>query len=334
MLRIPVNRWKGLLTKASVACCFLAFAFSAQAASPLSPGAPIPLTGAKGGFDFIRIDSAANRLLAAHEKNKTLDVFDLKTKKLVKAVPTGTCQDVAVDVKREKYYVSGNDPARFVIVDRKTLEVTGELPLAKDTDLVGYNPNTGLVYVSNDTAGETWVIDPDAKKVVTTIKYQGGGVEVLVFDPQYKYLYQAIKGSNMIAQVDAATNKVLNHWPLAPDTGPHGIALVPESNGLLVACQGKLVLMDRTTGKILDRVDIGQKVDQMAYDAGTKLAYCAGKFGQLSVVRVEGDKLTAVGNVADEQNATSVTLDSKTHTVWIAYAKGDEAFVQPFTPAE
>jgi DNA-binding beta-propeller fold protein YncE len=334
MLRIPVNRWKALLTKASVACCISAFAFSAQAAEPLTPGTPIVLPGTQGGFDFIRIDTAGNRLLLAHEKNKTFDVFDLKSKKLVKSVPTGTCQDAAVDLKHDRYYVSGNDPSRFVSVNRKTLAVVAQLPMSADSDLVAYNPNTGRFYQSNDTAAEVWVIDPDAKKIVTTIKYQGGGVEDLVFDPDYKHMYQAIKGSNMIAEVDAATNQVLHQWPLAPDTGPHGIALVPEGNGLLVACAGKLVLMDRTTGKILDRADIAQRVDEMAYDPGKKLAYCAGRFGKLSVVRVEGDKLTSLGDVSDEQMATSVTVDPKTHTVWIAYGKGDQAFLQPFTPAE
>ena len=333
MLRILVNRRKELLTKGSLVCWFLAFALSAQAQAPLTAGAPIPLTGTHGDFDFLRVDTAMNRLLVAHEKNKTFDVFDLKTKKLIKAVPTGTCQDVAIDVKRGKYYVSGNDPGRFVIVDRKTLAVTGELPLPKDTDLVGFNPSTGLVYISNDTAGETWVIDPDAKKVVTTIKYTGSGVEDIVFDPGYKHMYQAVKGSNTISEVDPVTNRVLNQWSLAPDTGPHGIALVPESNALLVACQGKLVLLDLSTGKILDRVDIAQKVDEVAYDSSNHLSYSGGKLGKLSVVRVESNKLTSLGDVSDEQGATSVAVDPKTHAVWIIYVKGDQTFVQPFTPA-
>jgi len=335
MLRILVNRRKELLTKGSLVCWFLAFALSAHAASPLTPGDPIALPGTHGGFDFIRIDTAGNRLLLAHEKNKTLDVFSLDSKKLVKAVPTGTVQDVGVDEKRGNYYASGNDPGRFVIVSIKGLKVTGELPMPKDTDLVGYDPVNGLFYMSNDTAAQTWVIDPAAKKVVTTIDMKGGGVEDLVFDQGYQHLFQAVKkGSDSVVRIDTATNKVLNVWPIAPDTGPHGMALVSDGDGLLVACDDNLVLMSRSTGKILDRAPIAKKVDQVAYDPGNHLAYAASEFGEIGVVRVTGNKLTKLDSVPDEKDATSIVVDPKTHTVWIAYSKGSRSFVQPFTPAQ
>lgn len=335
MSRNPIDRWKRALIKLSVACCCFAFAFSAQAQAPLTAGTPIAITGTKGKFDFIRVDTGMDRLLLAQEGNKSFDVFDLKSKKLVKIVDTSTSQDAAVDLKHDRYYVSGNDPHRMVIVDRKSLTVLGTVPTPADTDLIAYDPDTQRVYESNDTAGEVWVINPETKKITTTIKYQGGGVEDLVFDQGYKHLFQATKkGTDTIAVVDPDTNQVVDQWPLAPDTGAHGIALVPESNGLLVACAGKLVLMDRTNGKILDRCDIAERVDEMAYDPGKKLAYCAGRLGKLSVVRVEGDKLNSLGDVSDEQMATSVAVDLKTHTVWIAYGKGDQAFVQPFTPAK
>ncbi|MGH9355000.1 MAG: YncE family protein, partial [Terriglobia bacterium] len=300
---------------------------------------PILLPGTHGHFDFMRVDTSANRLLLAQEEgNGAFLVFDLNSKKLLKRVPTSTSQDAAVDLKNDRYYVSGNDPHRMVIVSRKTLRVLGVVPVPANTDLIGYNPNTGQVYESNDTAGEVWVIDPSSKKILTTIKLPGSGVEDLAFDPQYQKLYQAVKGSNMIAEIDPASNQVLHSWPLAPDTGPHGIAMVPESNGLLVACAGKLVLMDRTNGKILSRADIAQGVDQIAYDPGAHKVYCASKLGKISVVWLDGNKLTSVGDVPDEPGTHSIAVDPNTHIVWIDYGKGkegNECFVQPFTlPSE
>lgn len=335
MFRMPVNRCSGLLTKAGLACGFLAFALSASAAPPLKAGNPIPLPGAHGGFDFLRVDSSANRLLLAQEKgNVAFNVFDLGTRKLVKRVPTSTTQDTAIDLKRDLYYVSGNDPHRMIIISRKTLRIVGTVPVPANTDLIAYNPLTGQIHESNDTAGEHWVINARTRKIVATVKYDGSGVEDLAFDPGYKHLYQAIKGTNMIAEVDATTNKVLHQWPLAPDTGPHGIAIVPESNGLLVACAGKLVLMDRSNGKILDRVDTPQGVDQIAYDPHTHLTYLASKLGELAVVRLTGDKLTSLGSLPDAPTTHSVTVDPRTHTVWIGYAQGGQSYVQPFTPTE
>jgi DNA-binding beta-propeller fold protein YncE len=193
---------------------------------------------------------------------------------------------------------------------------------------------TGLVYECNDKAGELWVIDPATKKIVTTIKLDGSGVEDMVFDPGYKHLYQTVKGKNTIAVIDPASNKVLEAWPCAPDTGAHGIAIVSESNGLLVACAGKLVLFDRSTGKVTATAPTGGRVDEMAYDPGLHIAYCASRQGKISVVAVEAGKLTALGDVPDETGTGDIVVDPKTHTVWIAYKKGDQCFAQPFTPAK
>ena len=325
--------FKKIQSGISASCLLLALALRAQAA-PLTAGEPIVLPGTQGGFDFIRMDTAANRLLLGHEGNKSFDVFDLGTRKLLKVVPTSTAQDVAVDVKRGCYYVSGNDPARMVIVDSTKLEVTGEVPVPANTDLIGFNPMTGLVYECNDTAGELWVIDPAAKKIVTIIKLDGAGVEDLAFDPEYKHLYQTVKGKNTIAVIDPASNKVLAAWPCAPDKGGHGIAVVPESNGLLVACAGKLVLFDRSSGKVAATAVTGGRVDEMAYDPGLHVAYCASRQGAISVVTVEAGKLTALGDVPDEAGTGDIAVDPKTHTVWIAYKKGDQCFVQPFTPTK
>lgn len=333
MSKIIAGDLKKIKSGIGVGCLLLALTLRVQAAS-LTAGEPILLPGTHDGFDFIRLDAAGNRLLLGHEGNKSFDVFDLNTRKLLKVVPTSTSQDATTDAKRGSYYVSGNDPGRMVIVDSTKLEITGEVPTPANTDLIAFNPTTGLVYECNDTAGEVWVIDPAAKKIVTTIKVDGSGVEDLAFDPEYKHLYQAVKGKNTIAVIDPASNKVLEAWPCAPDKGAHGIAIVPESNGLLVACASKLLLFDRSSGKITSTAATGARVDEMAYDPGLHVAYCASRQGAISVLKVEGGKLTSLGNVPDENGTGDITVDPKTHTVWIAYKKGEECFVQPFTPTK
>ena len=172
----------------------LALSLNAQTAA-LTAGDPIPLPGSTGRYDFIQFDTANNRLLLGHEENKSFDVFDLGSGKLT-VVATGTSQDAVTDGKNGFYYVSGNDPGRMVIVDAKTLTVAGEVPLPADTDLIGYDPQTGLVHLCNDTAAQQWVIDPVAKKIVTTIKFDGTGLEDLALDLKNRRLYQAVKGAN------------------------------------------------------------------------------------------------------------------------------------------
>lgn len=311
---------------------FLAFSVNAQTV-PLTPGDPIPLPGSTGKYDFIQFDAAGNRLLLGHEENKSFDVFDLASRQL-KVIPTGTSQDAATDAKNGLYYVSGNDPGRMVIVDAKTLTVAGEVPLSAATDLIGYDPQTGLVHICNDTAAEQWVVDPVAKKIVTTIKFHGTGMEDMALDLKNRRLYQAVKGANTIAEVDLDNNKVLAAWPLAPDKGPHGIALVPDANNLLVACASNLVILSCSSGKVLATAPIGARVDEMAYDPGLHMAYCASRVGKISAVSVGTDTLTPAGDVPDVTRTGDITVDTGTHTVWIAYPKGGKCFAQPFTPVQ
>ena len=316
-----------------VASLLFTLSLGAQTA-PLTAGDPIPLPGSTGGYDFIQCDTAGNRLLLGHEGNHSFDVFDLGSHQLLKVVPTGTSQDAATDVKNSLYYVSGNDPGRLVIVNSKDLTVAGAVPMDSDTDLIGYDPQTGLVHLCNDKAAEQWVIDPVAKKIVTTIKFDGTGMEDMALDLKNRRLYQAVKGSSTIAQVDLDSNKILAAWPLAPDKGPHGIALVSDSDGLLVACASNLVLLSTSNGKILATAAIGARVDEMTYDPGLHTAYCASRVGKISVITVGADTLAPAGNVPDAARTGDITVDPATHTVWIAYSKGDQCFAQPFTPAQ
>ncbi|HTR40223.1 MAG TPA: hypothetical protein VMH87_01230 [Pseudomonadales bacterium] len=335
--------------KTQIASCFgsLLFAFSLSAqTAPLTAGDPIPLPGTTDGYDFIQFDSNGNRLLLGHEGNKSFDVYDLGSKKLT-VVPTSTSQDAATDVKNHLYYVSGNDPGRLVIVNSKSLAVVGEVPVPSNVDLIGYDPQTGLVHLCNDKAAEQWVIDPVAKKIVTTIKFDGTGMEDVALDLKNRRLYQAVKGTSTIAQVDLDSHKILAAWPLAPDKGPHGIALVPGTDGLLVACASNLVLLSTSTGKVVATAPIGARVDEMAYDPGLHMAYCASRVGKISVIDVEldttgstgarlvrADTLIPRGEVSDVTKTGDITVDPATHTVWIAYVKGDQCFAQPFTPSQ
>jgi hypothetical protein len=130
----------------------------------------------KKGFDFIRVDTDANRPLLAHKGNKSFDIFDLDTRKLLKVVPSSTSQDATPVAKRGCYFASGN---RMVIVDSTQLEISSEVPIPANTDLIAFNPMTGLVCECNDTDREVWVIGPAVKKIVTTVNVDGSGVEDL-----------------------------------------------------------------------------------------------------------------------------------------------------------
>ena len=303
-----------------------------QAAPSLDAGKPIPLPGTSGRFDFIRIDSAADRLLLGHTGNHSFDVFDIKSGKLLKSFTGYDAADAGSDSGRGFYYASCSDPARLLMVDSSKMEVAGEVPLPANSDLMGVNPVTGMVHVCDDTAPNRWVIDPSTKKIDHTIKFEGSGMEDVAFSADGKLVYQAIKGTGSIAVYDIETQKVTATWPCGVK-GPWGMAMVADQNVLLAACAEKLLMVDCATGKLVTSAPIAKSVDEVAYDPALHRAYCSSRTGKISVIQVGHAKLTPLDDVTSQSGCANVVVDPKTHTVWIAYGNKDGAFVQPFTQA-
>ncbi len=298
----------------------------------LTPHEPVPLNGTKGKFDFIKVDPALHRLLACHTGNGSLDVIDVTSSKLIKSLPLGAAQGVAIDAKNHRYFVSVSKPPKMVIVSSETLNVIGEVGLTSPADLVAYCPVINSVFVCNDEKPELWIIDPEARIIVTSITLPGSGMEDLDFNQDASYLFQNLKESSSLAKIDPKTRQVVDQWPTAPAEKPHGLAMVPSAGAVLIAGgTGKLVLMDLTSGKILASTDIASRVDEIAYDPALQQAYCASGLGTMSVVGVTPSKLTTLASIPTSAGAHSIAVDPTTHTVWIAYAKGDVPYVQAYT---
>jgi len=314
-----------------ISAMVLLFSTHLHAAS-LTPGTPVELTGTQGKFDFIKVDATLRRLLACHTQNGSLDVIDIDASKLIKSIPTGAAQGVAVDDKGGRYFVSVSKPPKLVIIDSKTLEVTGEVPLSDPADVMAYQPKSNRAFVCNDDKPELWIIDPEAKKIIATVNMPGFGMEDLGFNADGSFLFQNLKDTGVLLKVDPAAQTVIDKWPTAPADKPHGLAMVDEQTAVLIAGgTGKLVLLDLASGKVLASADIATRVDEIAYDPGLRQAYCASGTGVISVVSVEKGALKTLDSIPSAQGAHSIAVDPKTHTVWIAFAKDTKAFVQPFT---
>ncbi len=313
--------------------------------APLTAGKPVVLAGTHGRFDFLGIDPVRKRLLAAHTGNESLDIIDLDSGALIKAIPVGAAQGTAADPQH--YYASVSKPAQLVVVDAGKLEVVGKVPLSGPADVMAFNPQTGLAYVCHDDAKEVWVVNPAQKKVIATIDLPSDSPEDLAFDPAFHRLYQNLKTASQVAVIDPETKKVIALWPVAPAQSPHGMAVVHLEDAVktqsgtgdfalygiaVVGGNGKLVVLDLKDGRVAGSCDVAERVDQIAYDPGLNRVYCASGAGKISVVQIAAGKLSSLGDVPSSEGAHSIAVDPKTHTVWIVYAKGETSIVQPFTP--
>ena len=82
-----------------------------------------------------------------------------------------------------------------------------------------------------------------------------------------------------------------------------------------------MLMMDGTSGKVLAEVPIGKGVDATCFDPGTRLAFASCGDGTTTIAREDGDKLTVVQTLKTEPRAKTMTLDPKTHRIYLASAK-------------
>jgi DNA-binding beta-propeller fold protein YncE len=303
-----------------------------SAADSLTPSDPVELSRTQGKFDFIKIDFPNSRLLACHTGNSSLDVIDVTRSNFIKSIPIGNAQGVAIDSKNNRYFVSVSKPSKMVIVDSKKLEAIGEVTLPGPADLIAYHPETDRVFICRDDKPLIWVIDPQEKKILSTISFPGGGMEDLGFDSQGAFLFQCLKDSSELAKFDLKTGKIFAQWSTLPIDRPHGMAMVPGTDQVLIVGEtGKLGLFNLNNGEILGTADVSPKVDEIAYDPKLRRVYCASGLGTISVVGLDHNTLTTLPPLMSSPGAHSIAVDPQTHTVWIAFAKNDKSYVQAFT---
>lgn len=310
--------------------CALA-TFATAADSPLVAQPPIVVPDSKGGFDYLQVDDSQRRLLCNHTGNGSLDVFNADSGALIKHIMVGAAQGVAIDEKDGKYIVSLSREKKAVIIDSKSLEKTGETKLGGPADAIWFDPKNDCVYIGHDDATDIFVVSVKTSKLVATITIPEGP-EYILYDAGADRIYVNIKSSDELLVIDPVTNTVKEHWPTAPARRPHGLAFNPKTQRLFSAgANGKLVVMDAKTGKVITSVDIATGVDQIAFDAGKKRVYCASGTGVISVVEETPDGAVLLGNVKTAKGAKTVTVDPTTHAVWVAYGEGGQSFIRKLT---
>src|SRR3981189_2725308 len=107
---------------AALALGLVIAAWAAERGLAWPTAASVEIPQSSGKFDFLRIDSKRQRLLAAHEKDGTSDFIDLGQHPLITRLKVGAAVDTAMDPESNFYYVSVQEEERVAVVDAATLK--------------------------------------------------------------------------------------------------------------------------------------------------------------------------------------------------------------------
>jgi DNA-binding beta-propeller fold protein YncE len=277
-------------------------------------GGPLP-----AAWDYLNVDTAAKRLYVSH--GSEVVVMDTATGKVAGRI-ADTPGVHGITFGAGRVFTSNGRENKISIVDPKTLQTLSKVDTGgANPDALTFEPKKQEVWVFNHTGHSATEIEAATGKVVATIPLSGDA-ESGQADAAAGRVFVNIEDKDSIDVIDMASKKVVANWPVAPGSGPTGMALDVASHRLFVGAGKFMVMLDSTSGKVVASVPICGGTDATWFDAGTKLAFSSCRDGHVTVARVDApDKMTVVQTIDTSQGSKTMALDSGTHRIYVAAAK-------------
>jgi DNA-binding beta-propeller fold protein YncE len=279
--------------------------------------------GGEGGWDYLTLDSEAHRLYVARATR--VMVIDVDSGKQVGEIPnTNGVHGVALLHKLGRGITTNGKDDSATLFDLKTLAPIATIKTGGKPDGILFDEFSGLVMTFNGKSNDSTLIDPE-KAVVAGDVALPGRPETAVSDDKGK-VFVNLEDKNQIAVIDITSRKVVTTWPLTGCEEPTGLALDGANRRLFSGCHnGLLFVVDADSGRVVQKLTIGNGVDATKYDKKAGLIFTSNGEGNVSVIQQEGpDKYASFANVTTQKGAKTMALDTDKHVVYsVANAVGE-----------
>jgi DNA-binding beta-propeller fold protein YncE len=277
--------------------------------------------GGEGGWDYLTVDAKARRLYVSH--GTEVDVINLDTEAVINRIGNMKgVHGIALAPELNRGFISNGQEGTVAVFDLDSgKEVGSRIKAGENPDAILYEPSTKRVIAFNGRSKDATVIDAKEGEVIGTIAL-GGKPEFAVTDGN-GLVWVNIEDKSEVVQFDAKTMQVLNRWSLSPGEEPSALAFDVANHRLFSGCGNKLMTaMDSKTGKVITTAPIGDGVDAAAFDADKKRVFTSQGDGTMTVIHQDSpDKYSVEETVKTAPRARTMTLDPKTHKVYLSTAQ-------------
>jgi YVTN family beta-propeller protein len=300
----------------AVMATFMAGVHAASAAPLYTVTHSVPL-GAPDKWDYVYLDSVAQRVYVAH--GTEISVVDAASLK-----PAGTLTGIqgahGVLIVGDHGYASNGKSGTVTIFDPATLTPQKSLHAAPDADGMVYDPVSKSIYVVDGDSGSLTVIDTQTDAVRATVA-AGGSLEFAGVDGRgHLFVNEANPGH--VLRVDTATNKVTDRWAIPGCTEPTGLAVDSANHRVFTSCHSATMLvLNSDTGRVVATLPIGRGTDAAAFDPRRQRVYSSNADGTLSVFNEKTpDSFVKLGDVPTAPGARTLALDLSTGRIFVVTA--------------
>jgi DNA-binding beta-propeller fold protein YncE len=279
-------------------------------------------------FDYLTIDEDDQFLLSAHLGPGILYVIDMRTNKVVKAIP-GLPGITGLEFVpgRRKVYTSNWGEEKIGIVDLHSMTVQKRLPTEAKPNGSTYAALFHKMYVANTLGKAVTVVDTDSDEIVKVLKFDSE-TGMPQYDAVARKVYLNLRNTNEVAEIDPATDTVVGRYPVDGCQFNHGMAVDSEHHRAFLLCSGNrtFTVFALDTHKAIVHLPM-PGADVVKFDPGLGRIYVACSSGFISVFQAEGEKgYRKLEDFPVEKMVHSVAVDPVSHRV---YAPEQEENGQP-----
>jgi DNA-binding beta-propeller fold protein YncE len=282
--------------------------------------AVIDLPGPKGQrFDYLTMDDEDGYLLSGHLGPGILYVVDVRTNKLVKAIPgvPGITGLEYVPGLR-KVYTSDWGEEKIGVVDLRKMSVVKRLATAAKPNGSTYAAPYRKVYVSDTLGKAVAVVDVDSDEIIKTLRFNSE-TGMPQYDSVARKVYVNLRSTNQIAEIDPSTDAVMNRYPVQGCEFNHGMAVDSERHRAFLLC-GKSRTM---TVFALDKHDaiahlpLPSGADVVKFDPGLRRIYAACSSGVIAVYQEDdAQHFRKLEDFPVQKMVHSFAVDPSSHRVY------------------
>jgi DNA-binding beta-propeller fold protein YncE len=274
--------------------------------------------GGTGSWDYVTLDNGARRLYVSH--GATVAVVDPDAGKVVGTISElHGVHGIAVAADLNKGFITNGQSNSVTIFDLKTLAKSGEPAVGGNPDSVCYEPKTQRIFTFNGRSNDSTVLNAKTGEVVGTVAL-GGKPEFCQVDGAGK-LYVNNETTSEVIEIDAAKPAMARRVSILPCEGPSGLAIDLKGKKLFSVCDGTMAVTDIATMKVVATPKIGARPDGAGFDPDLGLAFSSNGAGTMSIVKLVNGKYETVDTVTTEAGGRTMTVDPKTHRVYILAAE-------------
>ncbi|QQR72964.1 MAG: hypothetical protein IPJ17_15935 [Holophagales bacterium] len=272
-------------------------------------------------WDDLTVDDGARRLYLAHDT--AVEVVDLGTRRVVGRVDgLAGAHGIALAPELGRGFVASGDQGTVVAFDLATLQRTHQTKVGGEPDAITFEPTTRRLAVWNGGTSAVAVLDAVSLRELVVVPL-GATPELAVADGAGA-LFVHLGDPAEIARLDvaAAAPRIGARFALPGCESPRGLAFDPQARRLFSACgNGRLLVVDATSGRILDSGAIGRGVDAVVFDAPHARVLAASPEGSVTIFAVSpGGALGAPREVQTRATARTLALDPRDGALWLPAA--------------